>query len=237
MNYMHSSAGPDPGKRISRGGIHMRKYMIALLAVAALSGAASAGSLSFGLKGGLDMFNITSVPEDWDAEKSFRYAAAGGIFMNYAFSPALSLQPELLLVMKGANGSAGEYDIAAKYNYVEMPVLLKYAFRTGEKIRPSVFAGPAASFNVTSDFEIKASGNSVTADFSDASNKFDFGLVAGTGLDFDLKQGTLSLDLRYQMGLVKLIKGGTVSVMGIDQEIAEEDARTYGIVMMLGYSF
>jgi hypothetical protein len=94
--------------------------------------------------------------------------------------------------------------VTIKRDYVEVPVLLKYAFATHSSARPFVIAGPAFGFGVSSKTEVEASQSSVQAgvevdNYNDRS--FDLGLVFGVGADFAVGRRLLTLDVRYTAGL------------------------------------
>ena len=74
--------------------------------------------------------------------------------MNYRLSPAVSIQPELLIAVKGTNQGGLISFLDWSFNYIELPVLVKYKFATKRKLQPSFYAGPSLSYLISSDFYI-----------------------------------------------------------------------------------
>jgi hypothetical protein len=158
----------------------------AVVALLALPQSASAG-VRFGLKGGANIANVNGNWDetlgDWKSSVGF----CGGIFIELNFGRVLTIQPEVLYTMKGADTGDGKL----KFDYIEIPVLLKLRIPTGS-IHPFVFAGPAFGFS------LKALINGV--EISDMPPA-DYSAVIGGGLQLGR---SIHVDARYTMGLQKL---------------------------------
>ena len=76
----------------------MKRLIIAIALVALMSGTVLAEGLSLGFKGGLNLANL--VGDDLENTK-MKLCFGGGVFMNYQMTESISLQPELLIMMKG----------------------------------------------------------------------------------------------------------------------------------------
>lgn len=158
----------------------------AFAALLALPSPAAAG-VRFGLKGGASVANVNGdfvdALGDWKSTVGF----CGGIFLEFNFGRVLTLQPEVLYTMKGADTGAGKL----KFDYIEIPVLLKLRLPTGD-VHPFVFAGPAFGFTLKSALE-----GIELEDFP----KSDYSAVIGGGLQLG---SSFHIDVRYTMGLQKL---------------------------------
>ena len=147
----------------------------------------SAAGIKFGLKGGANIANVNGnwndALGDWKSTVGF----CGGIFLELNFGRILTIQPEVLYTMKGADTGEGKL----KFDYLEIPVLLKLRIPTGS-IHPFVFAGPAFGFN------LKALINGVEISEMPPA---EYGAVIGGGLQLGR---SIHLDVRYTMGLAKL---------------------------------
>jgi hypothetical protein len=175
----------------------------AFAAMLVLPQAAAAG-VKLGIKGGANIANVngdfTETIADWKSSVGF----CAGIFIELNFGRILTIQPEVLYTMKGADAGTGKL----KFDYIEIPILLKIRIPTGS-VHPFIFAGPAFGFN------LKAVLDGI--EISDMP-KADYGAVLGGGLQLGR---SLHIDARYTMGLQKLaipdletidLKNGVLSV-------------------------
>ncbi|HSG27926.1 MAG TPA: porin family protein [Candidatus Krumholzibacterium sp.] len=220
----------------------LKVMVLAVVSVLLLSNTpVQALGLNFGVKAGLMMSNVDEVPDGWDSpalDKAFRTGFVGGVFVNMPLAGGFSIQPELLYAMKGARFEGDGGEVTAKFDYLMVPVLAKFELPLGGILKPCIFAGPSISFNIGSDVEIgEEGGPSYTVDFSDAINNVDYGFVLGAGFGVGLGAGTLTFDLRYEMGLAKVIEGGEIKIDDYIEEVGEEDATQYNIAFMAGFSF
>jgi len=193
----------------------MRKILglvCAGLFVAGLSSFARAQDLSFGVKAGLNMANLT----DESAGESYKMktgVALGG-FAVYGINDNLSIQPELLYTQKGMEWEDPTASAKVKLDYIEIPVLVKYSIESDGSASPFIFAGPAISFLVSAKID--------STDFKEYMKSTDIGLVLGGGVEFE---SGISIDLRYDMGMTKV------------WDVEGEDYKDKNIVisLMVGY--
>jgi hypothetical protein len=146
----------------------------------------SAAGVKFGLKGGASIANVNGNWNDELGDWKSTIGFCGGIFLELNFGKILTIQPEVLYTMKGADTGDGKL----QFDYIEIPVLLKVRIPIGS-IHPFIFAGPAFGWNLKAaiaGFEI---GDFPTADYS---------AVMGGGLQLGR---SLHIDIRYTMGLQK----------------------------------
>ena len=103
----------------------------------------AAAGVKFGIKGGANIANVngdfTETIADWKSSVGF----CAGIFLELNFGRILTIQPEVLYTMKGADAGTGKL----KFDYIEIPILLKIRIPTGS-VHPFIFAGPAFGFNL-----------------------------------------------------------------------------------------
>nr|WP_299519246.1 porin family protein [uncultured Flavobacterium sp.] len=152
---------------------------------------------SFGIKGGVNFSNLyTEDIDDNNVLTSFNV----GVFVSMPITNFLSIQPEFLYSRKGAElvydnafaSGTGKF----KLNYIEAPILLKVNLTENLNIH----AGPYFAYLI--DAEVTNESNSGDFDFeenvdNDDFNKFDYGLSAGAGFDFD----SIGFGVRYNYGL------------------------------------
>jgi len=159
----------------------------AFVAMLVLPQTAAAG-VKLGIKGGANIANVNGdfaeTIADWKSSVGF----CAGIFIELNFGRILTIQPEVLYTMKGADAGTGKL----KFDYIEIPILLKIRIPTGS-VHPFIFAGPAFGFN------LKAVLDGI--EISDMP-KADYGAVLGGGLQLGR---SIHIDARYTMGLQKLV--------------------------------
>jgi hypothetical protein len=141
----------------------------------------------FGIKGGANIANVngdfTDGLSDWKSTVGF----CGGIFLELNFGRVLTIQPEVLYTMKGADTGDGKL----KFDYLEIPILLKLRIPMGS-VHPFIFAGPAFGFNLKALIEGYKIDDMPSSDYS---------AVLGGGLQLGR---SVHIDVRYTMGLQKL---------------------------------
>jgi len=147
----------------------------------------AAAGVKFGIKGGANIANVNGDFVDGISDWKSTVGFCGGIFLELNFGRVLTIQPEVLYTMKGADSGVGKL----KFDYLEIPILLKIRIPTGS-IHPFVFAGPAFGFSLRAIVEgIKI----------EDMPKSDYSAVLGGGLQLGR---LIHIDARYTMGLQKL---------------------------------
>jgi len=147
----------------------------------------------FGVKAGLNYSTFNNAD---GAE--YKAGFLGGVYakINIPGSPA-AIQPEILYAQYGANAEGTDGKLSV--DYVQVPVLAKFGFGApGVNIKPEVFFGPYAGFNVNSKLE--DSGIGVDAD--EFFKNTDFGVVVGAGVQVS----KLNFELRYTAGLTDVFE-------------------------------
>jgi hypothetical protein len=164
--------------------------------------------------------NFANQSTDPDAELDSRTGMAVGGYVGIPVNNVLSVQPEGLFTMKGAESEGSSW----KLNYIEVPVLARASFMHEASAHPAIFAGPAVGFNLSSKIEDDSVEESI--DVKDETNPIDFGVVVGGGVDIPFSSGknSLGLDLRYTLGLNNVndsetsedfsVKNGVLQIMG-----------------------
>ncbi|MDP2161690.1 MAG: porin family protein [Flavobacterium sp.] len=157
---------------------------------------------SFGFKGGINFSNLyTEDVDDNNVLTSFN----AGVFVTMPITEFLAIQPEFLYSRKGAelvyDNAFATGTAKFKLNYIEVPVLLKINLTQNL----NVHAGPYFAYLIDADVTNESSNGNF--DFeenlsNDDFNKFDYGLSAGLGFDFD----SFGIGARYNYGLAKVGK-------------------------------
>lgn len=165
-----------------------------------------ASMAQFGVKGGVNFSNMyTDDVDDNNVLTSFN----AGVYVNFPVTDLFSIQPEILYSRKGSELTYDNVFASGKakfnLNYIEVPVLLKINVTDNFNIH----AGPYFAYLIDSKITNDSDG---AFDFetnfdNDDFNKFDAGIAAGIGFDFD----SFGIGARYNYGLSTIGKERTVA--------------------------
>jgi hypothetical protein len=240
--------------------VKKRSSFVLFVLLLALATTASA-QIKFGLKGGVNLADmagdgwvVLAAEAETTVDHKFSLGFGGGVFAQVPLGQSgLLLQPEALFIVKGYKRETGGSDIThtAKWNYIEVPVLVKYSIPMQGKISPNLFAGPFAAFNIGGKITF---GNIPASEedgyeYLDIDNikALDFGITFGGGLDFAVgPAGKLTFDVRYTMGLTDAFDDVTAEEaanLGENTGMLVDDDRrglkleNSDIRFMVGYAF
>ncbi|VXC06462.1 conserved exported hypothetical protein [Flavobacterium sp. 9AF] len=151
----------------------------------------------FGVKGGVNFSNMyTDDVDDENVLTSFN----AGVYAKLPISDNIAIQPELLYSRKGAelvyNNALAEGTAKFKLNYIELPVLFKVNLTDNFNIHAGPYFAYLVNAQVTNETE-NGTFNFEDNYNNDDFNKFDYGLSAGVGLDFE----GMGIGVRYNYGL------------------------------------
>ena len=181
---------------------------------------ARAQSLEKGLKFGLSLANWSG--EVITDQFSSRTGFAAGAYFGIGISGGFSLQPEILYVQKGTQIKENEVRVVFRADYLEIPILAKYAFALSPQARVFVFAGPALAIKVSGKLFVETDEFSDSEELEDLKST-DFGLTFGGGLELPFGALRLSADIRYTLGLSKIYE--------------DEDIKNGALLVLLGVGF
>ncbi len=168
------------------------------LAAILMAGTANAQKVNFGIKGGVNIYNIhNSNSIDYNPVVGFH---AGGL-VHIHLSKLFALQPEIFYSTGGANYKNGPFDTRYNLGYINVPVLVQYMFLNGLRLQ----AGPQLGFLVSA----KSKTGDIKQDFKNDLNTVDFGLA--TGASYLVPNTGFGFDARVNFGLTDINKEGTVT--------------------------
>ena len=203
--------------------MRLRRVLICLPALVLLMipSTVSAQGISYGVKGGINFASVSFDPSE-DINTGTRIGIAVGGFVALPLGSRLTIQPEGLFSQKGEKADLDGVVAKLELDYIEVPVLVKYAITQGASRSFHVFGGPSMAFKVRS--RATASFGGTTVETGDENIKdTDFGVVFGAGMDF----GKWSVDGRYTMGFADIN----------DDESDETKIRTRTISVLAGIRF
>jgi len=160
----------------------MKKIILSAIAVFAFAFSnAQDSKLSFGVKAGVNLSSISGAKGEDGSDAKGRTGFYVGGLANYSISDKLSIQPEVLYSMEGADKNS--------LDYIRIPVMAKY--EVVENF--SILAGPSFAFRMAAENERVEKGTKSS----------DFGIGFGAAYAF----GNIFVDARYNMGLSDIKDG------------------------------
>lgn len=175
------------------------------------SGASTAGVAAVGLKGGVSVATVHGrLPTDPFLNNGSRTAFAGGASLTVQLTRRIALQAEALLAPKGtslgsvdltdpAGNVLGTAQVAAAFDYVEFPLLVRVDLHEQGVAWPYLLVGPSLSLRRSQQLRLSG-GSSVTIDL-DFVRRSDLGVALGAGLDVGRHRTRGLLETRYTLGL------------------------------------
>ena len=172
----------------------MKKLLIFFIAGTSFS-MANAQQLQFGVKGGLNISNIT-VSNGFNGYSYSTLASFNaGAFLKIPVVRFFSIQPELYYSgqgFKADDGSGGTY--SEHVNYLNIPILAKFTTRSGFYLE----TGPQIGVKLSA----KDKENGLSQDVSSAYNSADFEWAFGLG--YKIPMAPVGIDLRYNVGITNV---------------------------------
>ena len=222
-----------PGK----GGRTMKKLkIVSALFFILYFGLIHAQDYKMGVVGGINIANMTV--EEGDPKSVI--AMAAGMVVDIPLNEYLYVCFQPMLLQKGSKEEEAEEDIVttlqSTLSYLELPVYFKLLFSSGDA-RPYVFGGFTAGYLFSSKLNIDSPGLNQDIDTREISESFDYGLIAGAGIEFVVGQNFVFFDCRYNLGFADVFKGGRLVILGAEEQLPDQEITTKGIQVFAGISF
>jgi hypothetical protein len=178
----------------------------------------------FGVKGGFNMSNLYQSKAD---DNNILYGFNAGVYATLPVSDFVAIQPEILFTTKGAeldyNNVFASGNAKFKLSYIEVPLLVRVNITKNFNVHAGGYASYLVDSKVTGNGDINFNQRIDTDDL----NKFDAGLAAGVGVDFN----PISIGLRYNYGLTTVGKERTVA----GTTYTFPDAKNSNLTLYLSY--
>lgn len=174
---------------------------------------------SVGLNAGATFSNFkTKTP--WEEASNMGYTF--GIKGYNQFNSNFGFNIELQYMQKGYNHQICDtYYDKLKADYIEIPLSLDYGFIVPaiDNLKIHASLGIYTAYWLSGKYETKIDDEAFTEtyEFEESTSRIDFGPSVGGRIEYLLKNGSLSLDLRYEMGLIDLQKKVTDNTSNVNR--------------------
>lgn len=148
-----------------------------------------------------------------------------GGFAAYDLTDEVIIQPELAFSQKGGEDYSdggwygGMNDLWFDLSYLDLAVLFVAHFG-GAIVSPRLFAGPRLSYLLSASMSRNGEPLNIDGRFKN----FDFGLALGVGLDFQTALGAVTMDARFDGGLISI-------------DTRDYETTTSTMMLLAGYSY
>lgn len=176
----------------------IQTYSALLIAAILMTLTTTAQDVHFGVKGGLNLYNVSNSPGSSYDMKAGLYL---GMFSHIHLSKSIALQPELIYSSQGGKYTSNNTAYTLKLNYLNLPIMLQYMFDNGFRLE----AGPQFGFLLSAKNDWP--GNSV--DVKSSFKGIDFGVGLGAGY-FNPKSNW-GVGVRYNAGLSNIRDNSPIS--------------------------
>jgi len=170
----------------------MKNYFIAVVMAMMVTGTLSAQSVNIGVKGGLNVYNVTNNSE-FNSKAGLHLGLLGHVHLNQKWA----LQPEIMYSSQGAK--YGESSNRLNLDYLNVPVLFQYMFDNGFRLQ----AGPQLGILVNANTKVGENKIDVKDDFKN----IDFGVSFGGS--YVHPPSGFGIDARYNLGLTDISNSST----------------------------
>ena len=181
-----------------------------------------------GIKGGYSLAKFSLVPADTEMEWQYLPSWVAGVYFEFKLG-FVSVQPEILYTRMGAKYAyePEAFRIEYRYDYVQVPILLKFNIVPAGPIRPFLYGGGYGAYLIKAEGFMESGGESEEADLTDEFMRVDYGVVGGGGLAFKLPGISLSVEGRYNYGLANIFK----------DPVEGETMKNRSIMVLVGVGF
>lgn len=198
----------------------MKKLLMTVTVCAMFAGASPiSAQRALGFRAGVSIADLSIDVGDVAPDLSTRTGFLVGAYMDIPLNSSLFFQPGFGLTQKGAEISADEGTVGLHIDYLEIPLLLKYAFPTSGAVGVHLMAGPVVAIELSCDLSIEAEGFSADVacdaggeeDVEITTRSPDFGVLLGGGVSFPMGGVRLTAEGFYNIGMTNILEDAGVN--------------------------
>lgn len=166
---------------------------------------------TLGFESGLSLAKISVTGSELGGdEHGYREGISLGVFLEVPVTDFISIQPEVFYVQKGTGLSGDGFESTYAWDFVEIPVLLRFNIPKEGGVVPYFLVGPALGLRTTCKVEGEGHGAGISTDCDESNVEIksrDFGVVLGGGLSVRAGPGSIIFGGRYNYGLTNIDPG------------------------------
>jgi hypothetical protein len=197
----------------------MKKIYLSSLFITAFFSAAFSQGVSGGIRAGMNIANQTASLGSVSASIGSKIGLMVGGYVTIMTSEKFGIQPELVYSGLGSSLSSGGQTSTGSFNYLSVPVFLRYNVSENFNIQ----AGPQLGILLSAS---STTGSAASVDIKDTVNGTDFGAAFGFGVDF----GKFNAGARYYLGFSNTEKNSS-QFQGQDTKLTNN-----AIQLFVGYT-
>lgn len=185
---------------------------------------------SLGIKFGANLSTITFEPSI-NQQPTLMYT--GGLIFKHFEEKHAGIQLEINFSQKGWKEIIDSIHFNSRtLNYIEIP-FMSHFYVGWDKSNVCLNIGPYVGYNILAKQTISSNDTLETTNYSftDADNRFDFGLLGGVGIKQEFSFGIIQLEGRFSMGLTDVAK----SVNSKDVGRAKNQVISVSVAYLINY--
>ena len=215
----------------------MKNARILLFAIVGIMGAHTAFSqaeVALGLKGGINLSSINSgsggssaITSTYDSRSGYHF----GAYALFKFTK-IGIQPEILFSKQGHEVTFNSQKLTSNYNYIAIPVILKFYLVGGLNLQAGVqigFLGSATGDTFTTTPPGYVTSNVALASFMKST---DYSIPVGLGLDLPFG---LNFTARYNIGLNDINERTGVINPAVVSSLGTSESKNQVFQFSIGY--
>jgi len=212
----------------------IKTALLAMTLFFAIAVNAQYNPITFGVKAGMNISNVSGDFEDSKAKVGFNV----GVTLDYALVNDFYLMTGLDFTTKGSKvGDDGDMNLKLNLSYLQLPVHVGYKLPVANGTNILFHAGPYVAFGVDGKWKVKQGSSEISVGaFSDDAEdvgikmkRFDFGLGFGLGAEF----GKINAGVNCDFGLINIADFGIMD--GIDA--SNVSVKNMNVAISVGYKF
>ena len=182
----------------------MKKIVVFFIFAFMLVLATESHAQTFGLKGGLNIANLTYSGDGTTSSVKSIIGIHVGPVADFKLQENLSFNTGLLFSIKGAK-TEGTDGITETLNYLVVPLNLAYKFPINEGAKFFLQAGPYVGYALSGKDKYSDGSDNIKFGEKGGMKRGDFGIGFGAGVEF----GAIVAGLNYELGLSNMLDDAT----------------------------
>ena len=222
-------------------------YLLIVILFLSLSVQAQESPLTFGIKGGINLSNLSGNIKDSKPKIGYQ----GGITLDYRITPDIFIFTGLELTNKGAkekDAVLADGNIKSKHNplYLQIPLHAAYKMMISESSNIALHAGPYVAYGISGKYKTEINSNLIGIENKNPSidyfgdkgfaKRFDYGF----GLGISAEVNKFVLNIGFDVGLANI--ANDITMLDSKGEIIKAGndhlkMRNQNSYLTLGYKF